>query len=98
MKRTLKNCVMAKKYDPEQRNGKCLGVAGNTDEPCLVCMGCELCESYETQEIRTCYFCKKEVDDITSVFAYIKTGKGILKQIDCCRECWDEAVKECRKK
>ena len=93
MKRTLKNCVMAKKYEPEQRNGKCLGVAGNTDEPCLICMGCELCESYEIQEIRTCYFCKKEVDDITSVFVIVDH-----KTVDVCRECWDEAVKECRKK
>ena len=99
MKRTLKNCTIARKYGvSEQKNGRCIGVGQYGDEPFEPCQECKLCESYETQEIRTCHFCKKEVDNITSVFAYIKTGNGALKQIDYCRECWDEAVKECRKK
>jgi hypothetical protein len=94
MKRTLTNCVMAKKYEPEQRNGKCLGVAGNTDEPCLICMGCELCESYETETIRTCYFCQKEIDDITSVSARIVQSDDSEMEIEVCKECIDEVMED----
>jgi len=50
MKRTLENCTYAKRYEPQQRNGKCLGVAKDTDEPFEICKSCELCESHEVEE------------------------------------------------
>ena len=50
MNRTLENCNLAKKYEPEQRNGKCIGVGQHGDEPVEQCQKCKLYESYEVSK------------------------------------------------
>ena len=94
VKRTLTNCVLRKTYGADIEDGKCFGVGGSyiDDEPCEKCKECKL-NVYYPEPIRTCHFCKKEVDDIMSVFVIVDH-----KTVDVCRECWDKAVKECRKK
>lgn len=56
--RTLRNCALIKNMvqkgigEPEQRNGRCLGYAGNTDEPCETCKECNLQESNENGDAK----------------------------------------------
>lgn len=56
MKRTLENCSLIKKAvaqgigEPEQRNERCLGYGGDTDEPFKICKECYLYEGYEEDE------------------------------------------------
>lgn len=55
MTRTIENCALIKRMirrgegEPERQDDRCLGYAGNTDEPCEICKECKLNTSYDDE-------------------------------------------------
>jgi hypothetical protein len=65
MNRTLDNCTLVKRHGrPYQKNGKCLGYANDTDEPCETCKKCKLNEAYKEED--------KDMEEIQSLKDFAK--------------------------